>query len=190
MSELPHSEDRETPLAHPQPRNPDVAYEHRDLDFRTIVKFAVALVIFTCVGFIYLWGLFSYFQKKSANQELKPPLLASERRRLPPEPRLQGAPGNEISGAMELQKFRRQEDRQLRSYGWVDRKAGVVRIPIEEAKARLLKRGLPTRQENLAAGSASLAPSSIDMERKQQQSRKEGVEADSPGKGGSPGRQW
>jgi len=31
----------------------------------------------------------------------------------------------------------------LAGYGWVDEKAGVVRIPIEQAKALLLRRGLP-----------------------------------------------
>ena len=189
MNEAPHCEDQGTPPTHSQPRNPDVAYEHRDLDLRTIVKFTVALIIFIGVGFIYLWGLFRYFQTNTTTHELKPPVLASERRRLPPEPRLQGAPGNEISGAMELQKFRRQEEQQLRNYGWIDREAGVVRIPIEEAKAKLLKRGLPTRQDNPAGGSAGLGSSSIDMVRRQQRTSKEGVEADSPEREGKLGRQ-
>jgi hypothetical protein len=35
----------------------------------------------------------------------------------------------------------------LEGYGWVDRSAGTVRLPIERAMQLLLERGLPTRPE-------------------------------------------
>jgi len=35
----------------------------------------------------------------------------------------------------------------LTSYGWVDKNAGVVRIPIDEAMKIVVKQGLPVRQE-------------------------------------------
>jgi DNA-binding GntR family transcriptional regulator len=35
----------------------------------------------------------------------------------------------------------------LHSYGWVDRDAGIVRIPIERAIEILAERGLPTRDQ-------------------------------------------
>jgi hypothetical protein len=35
----------------------------------------------------------------------------------------------------------------LEGYGWVDRQAGVVRLPIERAMELVLERGLPTRPE-------------------------------------------
>jgi hypothetical protein len=34
----------------------------------------------------------------------------------------------------------------LTTYGWIDQNAGVVRLPIERAKALILERGLPVRQ--------------------------------------------
>jgi hypothetical protein len=37
------------------------------------------------------------------------------------------------------------EDRQLRTYRWVDRSAGVVAIPIDRAMDLIASRGLPTR---------------------------------------------
>jgi len=46
----------------------------------------------------------------------------------PPEPRLQTAPADD------LRNLRAAEQTRLTTYGWVDRKAGVVRIPIERAK--------------------------------------------------------
>jgi len=44
-----------------------------------------------------------------------------------------------------LQRFRDSEDELLTSYGWIDRNGGVVRIPIDRAKALVLARGFPTR---------------------------------------------
>jgi hypothetical protein len=47
----------------------------------------------------------------------------------PPEPRLQTAP------ALDLQALRAEEDARLGSYGWVDRDAGLVHVPIARAMA-------------------------------------------------------
>ena len=69
------------------------------------------------------------------------PLAADQQTRLPPEPRLQTNPRED------LRLLREQEDAILKSYGWVDRPAGVVRIPIEEAMKLTVQRGLPARQE-------------------------------------------
>ena len=44
-----------------------------------------------------------------------------------------------------MEAHREREDELLGSYGWVDRNAGVVRIPIDQAKRLLLERGLPVR---------------------------------------------
>ncbi len=41
--------------------------------------------------------------------------------------------------------FRAQEHEVLTTYGWMDKNAGVVRIPIERAKDLLIERGLPVR---------------------------------------------
>jgi len=60
---------------------------------------------------------------------------------VPPEPRLQTNPRQDLSD------LRAREDQTLSSYGWVDRNAGVVRIPIDQAIKLTLERGLPARQE-------------------------------------------
>jgi hypothetical protein len=71
------------------------------------------------------------------------PLAAESLRRLPPEPRLQTDPRDD------LEHLRETEDRVLESYGWVDRDAGVVRIPIDQAMRLAVERGLPARPEAL-----------------------------------------
>jgi hypothetical protein len=57
----------------------------------------------------------------------------------PPPPRL------EVDEAGELARYRAAAQQRLRDYGWVDRAAGVVSIPIERAKALVIERGLPQR---------------------------------------------
>jgi hypothetical protein len=56
-----------------------------------------------------------------------------------PEPHLQLDPESE------LHELRRRNARRLTSYGYVDRGAGIVHIPIAEAMSQLRARGLPTR---------------------------------------------
>jgi hypothetical protein len=45
----------------------------------------------------------------------------------------------------DLAALRAQEDDQLNHYGWIDKKAGIVRIPIERAMELTAARGLPVR---------------------------------------------
>ena len=54
-----------------------------------------------------------------------------------PQPRLEVKPGASLA------ELRAAEDAELKSYGWIDRKAGTVRIPIDRAMQLLLERGLP-----------------------------------------------
>ena len=46
-----------------------------------------------------------------------------------------------------LKTLREQDAAALTTYGWVDKKAGVVRIPIDRAMELQLERGFPTRKE-------------------------------------------
>jgi hypothetical protein len=87
-----------------------------------------------------VWLLFQYFATREA-QRVPPeyPLAVSQGERTPPEPRLQTAPRED------LRELRASEDELLSTYGWVDRNAGIVRIPINEAMRLTLERGLPTR---------------------------------------------
>ena len=64
---------------------------------------------------------------------------------LPPEPRLQLAPGHSEHPLAEGIRYRDSVVKDLESYGYVNKEAGLVRIPIELAKDLLLKKGLPVR---------------------------------------------
>lgn len=113
----------------------------------TAVLLFGALLLVACV-FVgaALWQLSGYFQARLSRSEPRPLPLAAQRP-LPPEPRLQGAPGHEQSPSMDLWRLRRQEEEMLQSYGWVEPQAGVVRIPLARARQLLLERDLPARRE-------------------------------------------
>lgn len=137
--------------------NPEVSYEHSDVNIGAIIKFGAGLVIAGIIINFIAWGLFHYFSNREDRLEPPAPPLASSRAdRLPPEPRLQGAPGSKFplqSPMKEMDDYRKTEDELLKSYGWVDQKAGLVRIPIERAKQLLLERGFPVRTGQPAASS-------------------------------------
>jgi hypothetical protein len=126
-----------------QPQN-TAPTSHRHADYevhlRPIVTFGLGLVILTGLVLVLLVWLFNVFVTRQARQEVPPaPLVAAPQ--LPPEPRLQVAP------RQELQQLRATEEALLHSYGWVDQSAGIVRIPIERAIELLAERGLPARSE-------------------------------------------
>jgi hypothetical protein len=77
-------------------KNIDVTHEQSDVQIGGIAKFIVGLLVLTIATHIALWGLFVLFQKTATTQEQethRSPIAMSGDERLPPEPRLQGAPG-------------------------------------------------------------------------------------------------
>lgn len=73
-------------------KNIDVAHEVSDVYVGGIMKFVIALAILMVVSFVLMWAMFRSLQSK-ATEPPPPPMALSERDRLPPEPRLQSAPG-------------------------------------------------------------------------------------------------
>jgi hypothetical protein len=128
-------------------RNLNVRHETSDVNIRAVLWLGATLMAGALMAYLFLWGLTDYFKARQAGRELNPTPLATERRQIPPEPRLQGAPGHVESGITEWHRFQEQENELLNSYGWIDRQAGVVRLPVERAKELLLQKGLPALPE-------------------------------------------
>ena len=113
-------------------------HETRDADIRTLVKFAVGLFVLIVAAMIAMRFVFNYFK---ATQQLGPPASPfAESHTLPSVPRLQ------IHPVQDLSQLRQAEDDRLNSYGWVDQKAGIARIPIGRAMDLLAQKGLPVRE--------------------------------------------
>jgi hypothetical protein len=122
--------------------NPDVHHETSDVNIRGILFFGAALVVSGVLIAFVVWVLFQYFASREARRVAPEyPLAATQEVRVPPEPRLQTNPRED------LQDLRAQEDQILNSYGWVDKQRGIVRIPIGDAMKLVVQRGLPAREE-------------------------------------------
>ena len=135
---LPHHGD----APHGADENPAVHHETSDVNIRAILGFGGGLIVVAVTLHFVVWLLFQYFAAREA-QRVAPeyPLAASQSERVPPEPRLQTAPRED------LRELQASDTERLTSYGWVDRNAGTVRIPISEAMRLTLERGLPTRSQ-------------------------------------------
>jgi hypothetical protein len=118
-----------------------VHHETSDINLRGVLGFGFGLFVVAVVVHVVVWGLFSYFSAREARHvELEYPLAVTQAAKTPPEPRLQ------VNPRQDLRDLRDQEDQILGSYGWVDKNAGTVRIPIDEAIRLTLQRGLPARE--------------------------------------------
>ncbi len=104
------------------------------VDVRSIFKFTGALIVAAIVVQVLMWGMFLKLDQRQASQDPHLSPLAPKQRQVPAEPRLQRTP------AADLQAIRKDEQEILASYGWVDEKAGVVRIPIDEAMKLITER--------------------------------------------------
>lgn len=121
---------------------PDASHEANLVDSGGIVRFGISLALLIAVSGILMWASFRYFAAREANAEPPPSRLSKTmEQKLPPEPRLQGLPGHEIEPLKEMKTLRSNDRATLESYGWVDQKAGVVRIPISRAMELVVERG-------------------------------------------------
>ena len=114
-----------------------IGHETRDISVRVVTWTAIGLVVSAMVMYVTVGGLFHLF--KNLHPSASAPSRITTPGTLPPQPRLQTNPTGD------LQQLREVEDAKLHSYGWIDKGAGVVRIPIDRAMDLLAQRGLPTR---------------------------------------------
>jgi hypothetical protein len=127
--------------AHP-PHGEHVHHERSDINVTGVLLFGLGLVAVAAIVHLLIWVLFGYFSSREAIRGTREyPLAAARENQVPPEPRLQTHPRED------LRDLRDREEAVLTSYGWVDKNAGLVRIPIEEAMKIVVQRGLPARQE-------------------------------------------
>lgn len=118
--------------------------ESDGVSYRGIVVFLVILAVTVIATEIIVVGFFKYFEKTSPVVARAP--LAAPAGTMPPPPNLL------INEPANLADFRAHEDALLDSYGWQDKNAGTVRLPIERAMELALERGFPVR------GAAAEAP--------------------------------
>lgn len=111
------------------------AHEGTDVNLRPVLFAGLGLVMVLLLAAVAMFGLFDILKVENAEHSAPAnPLVAAEGPRLPPQPRLQTHP------IKDLQELRKSENDLLTSYGWTDKNAGTVHIPIARAMEILAAR--------------------------------------------------
>ena len=138
-------------------------YEKNEIQLGGIIITGIFLVITCVAAFWLMWYLQTKLEESWAqtDKETALPLALNENEKLPPEPRLQGAPGFGIDGPKgrvnlelkdprsewwELQKIWANEAENGQKV-IVNGKETVITMPIEAAKERFLQEGVKTVAE-------------------------------------------
>ena len=117
-----------------------VGHEETDAEVGPLVRFAIFLTLVTLVCAALTAGFYKYLDaREQAEKTRRYPLTAGVERPLPPAPRLQTYPFDDVKA------MRRHEAKLLEQYTWVDKNAGTVRIPVDRAIELLAAKGLPHR---------------------------------------------
>jgi hypothetical protein len=131
-----------------------VTYEQSDVQIKGIVIFVVGLALMTVGVYVLMLLMFNVMNQQEASKEQETkqsPMTQSEKDRLPPEPRLQEAPGFGVADANgnrvdlslgkpqdEYQAVRSQWDEVLR-LGPKDKSGKAAGMPIDEALKKVLE---------------------------------------------------
>jgi hypothetical protein len=124
------------PQAAAPPGQGSGGYEKRDLSVKAIAIFGIVLTAVVIAALISMVWLYGFFEVSRAQKDVPPSPLASVRPG-PPGPRLQ------VNPIQDLKALRAAEDTLLNSYGWVNKEAGIARIPIDRAMDLVAEQGLP-----------------------------------------------
>jgi hypothetical protein len=88
-------------------RNVEVTHEASDISVNGVLTFVVALTILTVAVYVGMLLLFNTFQSQSQAEPKPGPMALKQEQRLPPEPRLQAAPGFPLRSPMAIRLISR-----------------------------------------------------------------------------------
>jgi hypothetical protein len=176
-------------------RDVELGHEIDHVHIRGIVTFLVFLTIMTIGSYLLMWGMFRMLNSQERGKELqspRSPVAMTSGERLPPEPRLQSAPGfgealQKETGAKQSEKsaepreppkdplweintLREHWDGVLKD-GARNESGRVLILPIEETKKALLQQGLPVSADakpDLAIEMPTAASSGRTTEKRRQ----------------------
>jgi hypothetical protein len=113
-------------------------YEAQDVPLRPFVWFAIG---FTCSLIVVFLGVFVF------TRAVTPPGSVFGRVEHAPDKSLTAFPHPQLQSdpPADLRNYLMAKERELTTYGWIDQKSGIVRIPIARAIDLLAGRELPVR---------------------------------------------
>ena len=144
-------------------RNEEVTHEASDVSVQGVVVFVVVLGISIMVVSLGVWVLFRYFnsQEVKSEQQRGPMAFTEKKDLLPPEPRLQAAPGFAVTlddgQRVDLEKGAPQAEYRVLRDQWQKELSGELKdqsgkplsMPIDQAMKQVATGGaLPSRAPN------------------------------------------
>lgn len=155
-------------------RNVEVTHERSDISVRGVLTFAVVLGLSMIAAGIGIRVMFQFLNKQEARAPRPGPMVLekSAEERLPPGPRLQGAPGFSVTledgqkinlektaPQSEYRELRKQWEENLKT-GLKDQSGKVVGMPINDAIKKVASEGLPSK---IKGGSGKLEDYAVGM---------------------------
>jgi len=101
-------------------------HEREDVNVSSLKRCLLVAIVIIAVIQVGVWWLYQYFRNQDQRRDVRRTLV-EVRPPIPPEPRLQ------VNPQADFQEYLRNQQEKLKSYGWVSRAEGKVRIPIDVA---------------------------------------------------------
>ncbi len=133
------------------PADTSAGYEKRDVNIKGLFQFAFWMAVVLAVSLVGMRFTFNFYKKSQPLGPTASPMVTLNDRMLPPIPRLQVLPHQE------LQEYCQAQQQEVNTYAWVNQPSAVVRIPIDRAMELILAKGLPARPaaDGIAAESST-----------------------------------
>ena len=140
-------------------RNVEVTHETSDVNVRGVITFIVVLTVASIVISFGVRILFKFFDAQAEKAPRPGPMALKKDERLPPEPRLQAAPGFQVKlengQTVNLEKLHPQAEYRVLRQQWEenlktglkDQSGNVVGMPIEAAIDKVVSEGLPSKEK-------------------------------------------
>lgn len=126
---------------------------------KPILVFLAVLGVATALVYVIILGVEIGLKKFDEMNPQQPATALETGPKLPPEPRLQGAPepnpdkpGETKASLLPLEDmaaYNKKIKDQTTAYGWVDQPGGIAHIPIKRAKELIAEKGLPKLSDTL-----------------------------------------
>jgi hypothetical protein len=123
--------------------SPTHDHERSDAHVRPVAGFLVFMFVTVLFAYGVITVLFEYLTQREVSKYGSPVQLSAPGGQ-------SGAPQLQVVPGLDLREIRAGEAEQLDGYGWVDRRHGLVHVPIEQAIDMLLEQGVAARGADVA----------------------------------------
>ena len=127
-----------------RPVHQDVSFEKTDVRTSPILKFLISLGVLVILSYVLVYGIYRGLKSYWADSYAPPlPSRLEAGPTMPPEPRMQGMPGHLVDPQQDLRNKITADMDANKRLAWIDQKAGIAQIPVQDAMQLIVEKGLP-----------------------------------------------